>query len=231
MFRGIAKMLGTFVNAAAILAGGTIGLLIHRKTPDRLIKIAFQGIGLFTVTLGIMMAVKVDNILFMIFSIILGGVCGELLRIDVALDRLGDRLKSISRSDSGNFTEGMVTAFLLYCMGSMTVLGAIEEGLGAYPNLLLAKSVLDGISAIALTSTLGVGVLFSIIPLIIFQGGLTLFAELVQVYLTESVISEISASGGLLLLGLGISILEIKKIKTVNMIPALLFAAVFALFL
>ncbi len=224
-------MFGTIVNAAAILAGGIIGLIIHKKTPDRLIKIAFQGIGLFTVTLGIMMAIKVDNILFMIFSIILGGVCGELLRIDMALDRLGERLKKMSRSESSNFSEGMVTAFLLYCMGSMTVLGAIEEGLGSYPNLLLAKSVLDGISAIALTSTLGVGVLFSIIPLIVFQGGLTLFAELVQVYLTETVISEISATGGLLLLGLGISILEIKKIKTVNMIPALLFAVVFALFL
>lgn len=223
-------MFGTLINAAAILVGGTIGLIIHKKTPDRLIKIAFQGIGLFTLTLGIMMAIKVDNIMFMIFSIILGAVCGELLKIDIALDKFGDRLKKVFRSDNSNFTEGMVTAFLLYCMGSMTVLGAIEEGLGYYPNLLLAKSVLDGISAIALTSTLGLGVIFSIIPLIIFQGGLTLFAELMQVYLTEPVINEISATGGLLLLGLGISILEIKKIKTINMIPSLLFAACFALF-
>lgn len=223
-------MFGTLVNAAAILIGGIIGLIIQKQTPDRLIKIAFQGIGLFTVTLGIMMAIKVDNILFMIFSIILGAICGELLKIDLALDHLGERLKKISHSDNSNFTEGMVTAFLLYCMGSMTVLGAIEEGLGGYPNLLLAKSVLDGITSIALASTLGVGVLFSIVPLVIFQGGLTLFAGSVQVFLTENVISEISATGGLLLLGLGISILEIKNIKTVNMIPALLFAAAFALF-
>lgn len=223
-------MFGTLVNAAAILIGGIIGLIIQKQTPDRLIKIAFQGIGLFTVTLGIMMAIKVDNILFMIFSIILGAICGELLKIDLALDHLGERLKKISHSDNSNFTEGMVTAFLLYCMGSMTVLGAIEEGLGGYPNLLLAKSVLDGITSIALASTLGVGVLFSIVPLVIFQGGLTLFAGSVQVFLTEIVISEISATGGLLLLGLGISILEIKNIKTVNMIPALLFAAAFALF-
>jgi len=222
-------MFGTIINAAAILAGGIIGITIHKKTPENLIKVAFQGIGLFTVTLGIMMAIKVENILFMIFSIIIGAIIGELLRIDLAMERLGNRLKKISKSENSNFSEGMVTAFLLYCMGSMTVLGAIEEGLGAYPNLLLAKSVLDGITSIALASTLGIGVLFSIVPLIIFQGGLTLFAGSLQGYLTESVISEISATGGLLLLGLGLSILEIKKIKTVNMIPALAFAAFFAL--
>lgn len=221
-------MFGTIVNAAAILIGGIIGLIIHKKTPENLIKIAFQGIGLFTVTLGIMMAIKVDNILFLIFSIILGGICGELLKIDLALDRLGEKIKNISRSENSNFTEGMITAFLLFCMGSMTVLGAIEEGLGAYPNLLMAKSVLDGIASIALASTLGVGVLFSIIPLIIFQGGLTFFARSLEGFLTEPIISEISATGGLLLLGLGLTILEIKRIKTVNMIPALVFAAAFA---
>ena len=221
-------MLGTLINAAAIIVGGTIGLVFHSRTPEKLIKIAFQGIGLFTITLGIMMAIKVDNILFMIFSIILGGICGELLKLDTGLDKLGSRLKGLLKSDSSNFSEGMVTAFLLFCMGSMTVLGAIEEGLGSYPNLLLAKSVLDGIASIALASTLGIGVLLSIVPLIIFQGGLTLFAGSLQGLLTDNVISEISATGGLLLLGLGLSILEIKKIKTINMIPALLFSALFS---
>ncbi|MBN2658754.1 MAG: DUF554 domain-containing protein [Spirochaetales bacterium] len=222
-------MIGTLVNSGAILAGGTIGLLLKSRSPEKLTTIAFQGIGLFTVTLGIMMAIKADNILFMIFSIILGGITGELLRIDQAMDNLGERLKRVARSESSHFAEGMVTAFLLFCMGSMTVLGAIEEGLGGYPNLLFAKSALDGIASIALASTLGVGVLFSIVPLLIFQGGLTLFAGSIQGGLTDTVIMEISATGGLLLLGLGISILEIKKIKTINMIPALLYAAVFAL--
>lgn len=222
-------MTGTLVNSGAILAGSLIGLMVRSKSPEKLTRIAFQGIGLFTVTLGIMMAMKVDNILFMIFSIILGGVTGELLKIDKAMDKLGERLKSVARSDSSNFAEGMVTAFLLFCMGSMTVLGAIEEGLGSYPNLLFAKSVLDGIASIALASTLGIGVMFSIVPLLIFQGGLTLFAGAVQNYLTEPVINEISATGGLLLLGLGISILDIKKIKTINMIPALLYAAALSL--
>ncbi|MBB6478506.1 DUF554 domain-containing protein [Spirochaeta isovalerica] len=222
-------MIGTIVNSGAIIVGGTIGLLLKSRSPRKLTAIAFQGIGLFTISLGIMMAIKANNILFMIFSIILGGITGELLKIDQAMDRMGEKLKRIARSESSHFAEGMVTAFLLFCMGSMTVLGAIEEGLGGYPNLLYAKSVLDGIASIALASTLGVGVLFSIIPLIIFQGGLTLFAGSVQGYLTDNVIMEISATGGLLLLGLGISILEIKRIKTINMIPALLFAAAFAL--
>lgn len=224
-------MIGTLVNSGAILAGGVIGLIVHKKTPEKLTAIAFQGIGLFTVSLGIMMAIRAENILIMIFSIILGAITGESLKIDLALERLGDKLKNVARSDNSNFAEGMITAFLLFCMGSMTVLGAIEEGLGSYPNLLMAKSVLDGVASIALASTLGVGVLFSIVPLILFQGGLTLFAGLVQPYLTEHVISEISATGGLLLLGLGISILEIKKIKTINMIPALVFSAVFSLVL
>lgn len=223
-------MYGTLVNAAAIICGGTIGLIVHSKTPERLIKIAFQGIGLFTLVLGVMMATKVENILFMIFSIILGGICGELLKLDQLMEKLGSNLKRIARSENSNFSEGMVTAFLLFCMGSMTVLGAIEEGTGSYPNLLLAKSVLDGIASIALASTLGIGVLFSIIPLLILQGGLTLFAGYLQVYLTDTVVSEISATGGLILLGLGISILEIKQIKTVNMIPSLIFALVFSLF-
>jgi len=222
-------MTGTIVNSAAILAGGTIGLLLRSRSPERLTKIAFQGIGLFTIVLGIMMAIKGDNILHMVFSVILGGITGELLKIDVAMDRMGEKLKRIARSENSHFAEGMVTAFLLFCMGSMTVLGAIEEGLGGYPNLLYAKSVLDGIASIALASTLGVGVLFSIVPLLIFQGGLTFFAASIQSYLTDSVIMEISATGGILLLGLGITVLEIKKIKTINMIPALIYGAVFSL--
>lgn len=222
-------MYGTLINAAAIIVGGSVGLLVHSRIPEKLTRIAFQAIGLFTLALGIMMAIKVNNIILMIFSIILGAICGELLRIDKGLDHMGNFLKRKFKSESSNFTEGMVTTFLLFCMGSMTVLGAIEEGLGSYPNLLLAKSVLDGITSIALASTLGVGVLVSVIPLIIFQGGLTLFASSLQGFLTEAVITEISATGGLLLIGLGLSILDIKKIKTVNMIPSLIFAAILSL--
>jgi len=219
-------MIGTLINSAAIILGSIIGIILHSRFPEKLNKITFQSIGLFTITLGIMMAIEINNILIMVFSIILGGITGELLKIDKVLDNFGSMLKKVFKSENSDFSKGIVTSFLLFCMGSMTILGAIEEGLGGYPNLILAKSVLDGIASIALASSLGIGVLFSIIPLIIFQGGLTLFASSLQNVLTESVINEISATGGLLLLGMGITILEIKKIKSVNMIPSLLYAAV-----
>jgi uncharacterized protein len=133
-----------------------------------------------------------------------------------------------SASGRSRFAEGLVTAFLLFCMGSMTVLGAIEEGMGGRPNLLAAKSVLDGFASLALASSLGIGVLFSVIPLFIYQGGLTLLAGSLQAVMSDVVVNEISAAGGLILIGLGITILEIKQLKVLNMLPALAYAGVLA---
>ena len=130
--------------------------------------------------------------------------------------------------EPSRFAEGLVTAFLLFCMGSMTVLGAIEEGLGGKPNLLAAKSVLDGFASLALASSLGVGVLFSVIPLLLYQGGLTLLAGSLHAVMSDVVVNEVSAAGGLILIGLGITILEIKQLKVLNMLPALVFAGVLA---
>jgi len=134
--------------------------------------------------------------------------------------------------DSGpgrsRFAEGLVTAFLLFCMGSMTVLGAIEEGLGGRPNLLAAKSVLDGFASLTLAASLGIGVLFSVIPLFIYQGGLTLLAGSLHAVMSDAVVNEISAAGGLILIGLGITILEIRRLRVLNMLPALVFAGVLA---
>jgi len=224
-------MLGTLVNAAAVIIGSIIGILIHKKLPKKLTKTAFQAIGLFTIFLGISMALKTQQFLIMIFSIVLGSILGELLDIDSWVNRFGDYLKKKLKSKESNFSEGFVTAFLLFCMGSMTILGAIEEGLGSPPNLLLSKSVLDGFSSIALASSLGIGVLFSALPLLIFQGGITLFAASLQDVLTLALINEITAVGGLLLIGLGIKILQIKEIKVLNMMPSLLVAALLAYFL
>jgi len=131
-------------------------------------------------------------------------------------------------SKNEKFTEGLVTAFLLWCMGSMTILGAMEEGFGNHPNLLLAKSVLDGFSSIALSASMGIGVMFAAIPLLIYQGGLTLLASLLGDFVSDAVIAEITAAGGLLLIGLGIDILEIKKLKILNMLPALVVAIILA---
>lgn len=214
-------MIGTFINAGTIVVGSIIGLLLHSRLPKKLTEIAFQGLGIFTILLGVTMALKTSNYLIMIFSIVVGGILGELLNIEEKSDKMGNFLKRKLRLGSPTFSEGLVTAFLLYCMGSMTILGAIEEGLGNKPTLLLAKSLLDGFSAIALSSTLGVGVMFSIIPLVLYQGGLTLLTKLLGNYFNELVINELTAVGGLLLIGMGLRVLEIKKIRVLNMLPAL----------
>lgn len=223
-------MIGTLINAAAVITGSILGLIIHSKLPENITKRVFQGIGLFTFFLGIHMASKTDNFLIMIFSIVIGAIIGEWMDIDKAMNRFGEWLKRKVKSNNENFSNGFVTAFLLFCMGSMAILGAFEEGLGQEPNLLMAKSVLDGFSSIALSASLGIGVIFSAIPLIIYQGGLTLFAGSLEGFFTNGIINELTAVGGLLLIGLGINILEIKNLKILNMIPSLVVVVILAYF-
>lgn len=224
-------MIGTIVNTGAVIAGSVAGLLIHRRFPERITKIAFQAIGLFTLFIGVKMASESRNLMILVFSILLGAILGEGLRLQERTERMGNWLKGKVRSDNEKFTDGLVTAFLLFCMGSMTVLGAIEEGMGGKPDLLLAKSVLDGFSSIALAASLGAGVLFSAIPLLLYQGGLTLIAGSVSELLSQAIIHEVTGVGGLMLLGLGINILEIRKIQVMNMLPGLLVAGFLAWFL
>jgi len=221
-------MLGTLVNVGAVVAGSLLGLLIHSRMPEKITKLVFQAIGLFTLFLGFTMAGKTSNYLIMIFSLVIGSIIGELLNIEKQINRLSDWLKAKSGSSNAKFSEGFLTSFLLFCMGSMSILGAIEEGIGGNPDLLLAKSVLDGFSAIALAAAMGIGVLFSAIPLLIYQGGLTLFAGYLQDYLTTPMINELSAVGGIILIGLGINVLEIKQVRVINMVPALFVAVLLA---
>jgi uncharacterized membrane protein YqgA involved in biofilm formation len=221
-------MLGTLINAGTVILGSIIGLILHQRLPKKITTIVFQGIGLFTLFLGFSMAAKTNHYLIMIFSIVIGSIIGQLFSIDSALDRFSNYLKQKVRSDNDKFTDGLITAFLLFCMGSMTILGAFEEGLGGRPNLLLSKSILDGFSSVVLSAGLGIGVIFSVIPLLIYQGGLTLFAGWLGEFFKEIVINEMSAVGGLILIGLGINILEIKEIKVVNMLPGLVVAVILA---
>jgi len=223
-------MTGTLINAAAIIVGSLIGIGLHTKLPERIVKIVFQGIGLFTLFIGFYMGMKTNNLFLMILSIVTGGIIGEWINIDKYINRFGDKVKFKLKSKNSKFTEGLVTAFLLFCMGSVTILGAIEEGLGGEPNLLLAKSVLDGVSSIALAAAMGFGVAFSVIPLLIYQGGLTLLAAYFGDYFASHIIDELTAVGGLMLIGLGINILEIKQIKILNMLPALIVIVILAYF-
>lgn len=219
---------GTIVNSIAVIIGSIIGLSIKRNIPERVRKTAVQGISLFTLYLGVSMTLKTQNILILIFSILIGSLLGAAFKLEEKIESMSVRLKRKFGEEDSKFSEGIVTAFLLFCMGSMTVLGAIEEGLGGSPDLLFAKSALDGFSSIALASTFGTGVLFSFIPLLIYQGGLTLLAVQLQGILTQPIINEITASGGLILLGLGINLLGIKKLKIMNFLPALLVAGILA---
>lgn len=215
-------MVGTLVNVGAILLGGSVGLVFRSAIPKKYITIVFQGIGLFTLFIGVDMALKTNNYLILVMSIVAGAILGTLLKIEQGVNKLSDLVAKKSKSDSNKFSEGMVSAFLLYCMGSMTILGAFQEGLGDSPDLLLAKSLMDGVSSVALAAGLGYGVLFSVVPLLIYQGGLTIFAQLLSNHLTENVINELTAVGGLLLIGMGLNILEITKIKILDMLPALI---------
>lgn len=214
-------MLGTIVNVIAVVAGGSIGLLLNKKLPKRFVTIFFQVVGIFTLFLGFSMALKTSHVLHMIMALIIGAVIGEAFKLEQRIERIGDVMKSTLKIGNEKFTEGLLTAFLLYCMGSLTILGAIEEGMGGSSKLLLIKSLMDGVSSIALASGLGIGVIFSAIPLLIYQGGITLIAMGFGEFFPEVYVVELSAVGGILLIGLGINILEIKKIKVMNMLPAL----------
>ena len=214
-------MIGTIVNSIAVIVGSAIGLLVHSRLPERFTNIVFQGIGLFTVFLGVSMGLKTDNVLILVLSIVLGGLLGELINIEKGLNTLSSQLGVKFKIGGDTFSKGMITAFLLFCVGSLTILGAIEEGLGGKPNLLLTKSLMDFFSSIVLAAALGIGVMFSVIPLFLFQGGLTLLAALFGDFLNETIINEMTAVGGLLILGLGINLLDIKDVKVSNMLPAL----------
>lgn len=213
---------GTLINMAAVVVGGSVGLLFHSRLPERITKTFFQAIGLFTLFLGFSMSLKTEKPLLLVFSLIIGALFGTLLKLQERVEQSGVTLQEKLKLKGGKFSEGLVTSFLMFCMGSMTILGAIEEGLGNEPKLLLIKSLMDGFSSIALAAAMGVGVLFSIVPLLIYQGGLTLLAAWFGQSVSELMINEITATGGILLIGLGITILGIKKIDVLNLIPALL---------
>ena len=223
--------LGTLVNTLAVIVGSTLGLLLQSKFPENIRTISFQGIGLCTLLIGMQMALQVENILLLIMSILIGGVIGEALRLHDRLLWLGDAIKRRIKLGSEKFTEGLVTAFLLFCVGSLTLVGSLEEGINQDPSLLYTKSMLDGFASIVLASAYGWGVLFSAVPLFLFQSSITLSAGWLEPYLSESVIHQLSATGGVLILGLGINLLEIKSLKITNMIPALLVVVLLTLWL
>ncbi len=215
--------MGTVINVIAVLAGSSISYFVQARFSEQLKLQMLQGIGLITILLGIQMGLKTENILIPLGGILLGGIAGYLMHLDEGLDRLGETLsrRFAAKGDSGRFIEGFVVSSLIFCVGPMTILGSINDGLYGDYHLLAIKSVLDGFTSLALTASLGAGVFFSVFTIIIVQGGLTLSAYYMSAFFSADVITETTAAGGIIIIGLGLVILEVRKLKVANMLPAI----------
>lgn len=222
-------MTGTLLNIATVIAGSVIGLMFGSRIPAKLKETVIAGMGLFTVAMGLQMFLNTENPLIVLGALLIGTLLGEWWRIEDGLHRLGEILeKRFSREEddgANKFVRGFLTASLLFCVGPMTILGSIQDGLTGDYNLLAVKSVLDGFASIAFASTLGIGVAFSSLIILVYQGGISLLAGQLNAIVNASMMNELTAAGGVLLMGVGISnLLEIKKIRVGNMLPALLVA-------
>ncbi len=218
-------MTGTLVNAAAIIAGSLLGVTLKKGLPDRLRQTLMYAIGLGVLLIGTRMALQSQNVLIVLASLVLGGIVGELINIEGYLDKFGRFIQS-RVDENSSIAKAFVTASLLYCVGSMAVMGALESGLTGNHTTLYAKSILDGVTSIIFASTLGIGVIFSALPVLLYQGAITLAASLLQPLLTPAAVAEMTGTGGLLIIGIGLNVLEIKKLKVGNLLPGIFFALI-----
>lgn len=228
--KGNPKLLGTIVNTLSIILGSLIGLLFRGNIPEKYGKTIMHAIGLAVVIIGLKTALNTDAILMVIISLAIGSFIGELVRIEDRLDQLGNWIGNRLSKDSSGVSKGFVTASLLYCVGAMAIVGSLESGLTGNHQTLFAKSILDGIGSVIFASTLGIGVLFSAVSVLVYQGIITLTASSIKDLLLPEVVSQMSAVGGLLIFAIGISLLEIKKVRIGNMLPAIFFPLVFQVF-
>lgn len=231
--------LGTIVNTAAIITGGTAGVLAKSGLPERYRETIMQALGLAVLIIGLsgcLQGIFMINssgsldrqfVMLMIFSLVIGGLLGEFMNIEQRLERAGMWIQSKIGGSGGNFSEGFVSASLLYCVGAMAIVGSLEDGLTGSTSTLFAKAVLDGVSAVIFGATLGIGVAFSAVPVFIYQGSITLLAGLIKPWLTETVILQTSLVGSVLIMAIGFNLLEIKKIKAGNMLPAVFIPLVY----
>src|SRR5512147_1906890 len=222
-------MTGTIINVIAIVGGSVLGLLFGARLSDQLKSTIISGMGIFLVAMGLQMFLKTENSLVVLGALLIGTLLGEWWRIEDGLHRFGEFLESrFSREEddgSNRFVRGFLTASLLFCIGPMAILGSIQDGLTGDFNLLVVKSVIDGFASIAFASALGIGVAFSSLMILVYQGGITLLAGQLNAIVTTSMMNELTATGGILLIGIGVSnLLEIKKIRVGNMLPALFIA-------
>ncbi|HNR04883.1 MAG TPA: DUF554 domain-containing protein, partial [Bacillota bacterium] len=215
----------------AIIIGGIAGSFFRKGISERFSNIIMSVLGLFTLVLGMMFAVDTQNALVVIFSLVIGSVIGEWIDIEKRMNDLGDYVQGKLNSGEGSFSKGFVTASLLFCVGTMSIMGSLQSGLMNNHNILLTKSILDGTISVVFASTLGIGVVLSSLPVLVYQGSIALLASSVAPYLSEAVITEMTAVGGVLLVGMGINLLEIRKLKVGNMLPAIFLPIILMLFM
>ena len=216
-------MLGTVVNALAIVAGGLVGLGCTRGIDDRFRQTVLQGLALCVLLIGGKSALSSDNLPVVILSLVVGGVIGEWLAIEARLESLGRWIEARFADGSaggGDFARGFVSASLVFCVGSMAVVGSLESGLAGNHRTLFAKAVIDGVAALIFASTLGRGVLFASVPVLVYQGAITLAAGLLRPLLTAAAVADMSAVGGLLIVAIGVNLLGIARIRVGNLLPA-----------
>lgn len=222
-------MTGTLVNTATVIVGSSLGLLIGARFSEKINTVVMHALGLSTLLIGFKMAFKTDNILLVIGSLAVGGIIGEFIKLEERLESLGEFIKRKVKSKSGNFVLGFVTSSLVFCIGPMTIVGSIQDGVSGDASVLYAKSLLDGFASVVFASSLGIGVIFSSLTVLIFQGSLTLLGGELSFLLKPAVLNELVATGGLIIVGIGIYLLGIKKIKVGNFLPALVVAVALAL--
>ena len=232
-------MTGTLLNVIAVIAGSLIGLIAGTRIPEKTRQTLVSVLGLFTLSYGIFIFGQTQNMLVPLFSLIFGTIIGELLKIEEGLNELGERIQQKLAAWNGNltgesqkFVSGFVSASLLFCIGPMAILGSIQDGISGDYQMLAIKSLLDGIASIAFASTLGVGVIFSAIIVLIYQGVISLLAGWIGQGFSDAIIAEMTATGGVILVGIAISnLLQIKKIRTGSFLPAIFLAVIIVLIL
>ena len=222
----MAALSGTLLNAATVLVGGILGTVLGDRLPERIREQVVRGVGLFTLAMGMKFALDTGNLLYLLGSIVLGGILGSLAGIDRRLNALGDALQRrfAAPGSTSTVSEAFVTAAIIFCVGPLTFLGSIQNGLTGDAGLLTIKSVLDGFTAIALAATLGWGVLLTIAVILVYQGGLALGASVLAGLLSDPQLREMNSVGGLLILGVGLKLLAIRDVKVADFLPAILVA-------
>lgn len=220
-------MTGTIVNTAAIVVGGLLGLLLKARLSERVTTTIIHGVGLVVLVIGIEMGLKSDNIILPLLSVVFGGAMGEAINIERWLERISNWAECRLKAERSQFAKGLVAASLVYLVGPMAIVGAINDGLNGDYRILLTKSMLDGITSVAFASSLGIGVAFSSIPVFLYQGSISLAAGFFGNVFSDPVVREMTATGGLLIVGIGMNIMGLSRIRVGNLLPALVVVVVF----